>query len=167
VNFFEPIGCAARIQGLADRAVAFGNQSGFIAPSRQKSREESRMRVGMRRLFWASLCLLAVGCGGGGASEPEGEASSGGEGGSEYEGPVASTDVAHGQEVFASFCDDCHPDGGEDVGPSLIADPHTAAYIRKQIREGSGKMRPFSEKRLSNDDMEALLAWLASVNAVK
>jgi len=123
------------------------------------------MRVGMRRLFWASLCLLAVGCGGG-ASEPEAEGSSGSES-SEYDGPVASTDVAHGQEVFASFCDDCHPDGGEDVGPSLIADPHTAAQVRKQIREGSGKMRPFSEKRLSNEDMETLLAWLASVNAVK
>ena len=108
--------------------------------------------------------VAAVGCGGG-ASEPEGESSSGGE--SSYEGPIASTDVAHGKEVFGTFCDDCHPDGGEDVGPSLIADPHSPAQLRKQIREGSGKMRPFSEKRLSNDDMEAILAWLASVNAVK
>lgn len=112
------------------------------------------------------LGLFAVGCGGG-ASEPEAEGSSGDEAGSGYEGPVASTDVDHGKEVFASFCDDCHPDGGEDVGPSLIAEPHAASRIRQQIREGSGKMRPFSEKRLSNDDMEALLAWLASVNAVK
>lgn len=126
------------------------------------------MRVVMRRLFWASLCLLglaAVGCGGG-AAEPEAEGSSGGEA-SAYEGPIASTDVARGQEVFANFCDDCHPGAGEDVGPSLIADPHSPAQLRKQIREGSGKMRPFSEKRLSNEDMETLLAWLASVNAVK
>jgi mono/diheme cytochrome c family protein len=110
--------------------------------------------------------LVAIGCSGGGAAEPEGESSSGGEA-SEYAGPIASTDVAHGKEVFANFCDDCHPDGGADVGPSLIEDPHTPARIRQQVREGSGKMRPFSEKRLSNEDMESLLAWLASVNAVK
>lgn len=115
-----------------------------------------------------ALCLglFAVACGGG-AAEPEGEGSSGGEEGAGYEGPIASTDVEHGKEVFASFCDDCHPDGGEDVGPSLIADPHTPPRLRQQIREGSGKMRPFSEKRLSNDDMEAVLAYLASINAVK
>lgn len=115
-----------------------------------------------------ALCLglFAVACGGG-AAEPEGEGSSGGEEGAGYEGPIASTDVDHGKEVFASFCDDCHPDGGEDVGPSLIADPHSPPRLRQQIREGSGKMRPFSEKRLSNDDMEAVLAYLASINAVK
>ena len=111
--------------------------------------------------------LLAVGCGGGGGSEtPEGESSSGGEAAA-YEGPIASTDAAHGKEVFANFCDDCHPDGGSDVGPSLIEHPHAPARIRQQIREGSGKMRPFSEKRLSNEDMEAILAYLSSINAVK
>ena len=118
-----------------------------------------RMKLGL------SVCVLAAACGGG-SSKPEAESSSGGES-SEYAGPIASTDTAHGKEVFDSFCGDCHPDGGEDVGPSLIADPHTPARIRKQIREGSGKMRPFPEKRLSNEDMESLLAWLATVNAVK
>lgn len=125
------------------------------------------------RIDWKtwSICLgivaAAIGCGGGGgASEPESESSAGGES-SGYEGPIGSTDVAHGKEVFASFCDDCHPDGGEDVGPSLIEHPHEPAKLRQQIREGSGKMRPFSEKRLSNEDMESLLAYLASINAVK
>lgn len=111
----------------------------------------------------AALSLAA--CGGGGGEEAGGEATSGGE--SEYAGPIASTDVAHGKEVFDSFCGDCHPDGGSDVGPSLIDDPHTPARLRQQIREGSGKMRPFSEARLKKDDLEAILAWLASVNAVK
>ena len=124
------------------------------------------------RIQWMTLCLglgalVAMGCGGGGAAEPEGESSSGGEASAAYEGPIASTDAAHGKEVFANFCDDCHPDGGSDVGPSLIEHPHSPARIRQQVREGSGKMRPFSEKRLSNEDMESLLAWLASVNAVK
>jgi mono/diheme cytochrome c family protein len=109
--------------------------------------------------------VAACGGGGGGGEEAAGEASSGGE--SEYAGPIASTDVAHGKEVFDSFCGDCHPDGGSDVGPSLLEDPHSPAQLRQQIREGSGKMRPFNEARLKKDDLEAILAWLASVNAVK
>jgi mono/diheme cytochrome c family protein len=75
--------------------------------------------------------------------------------------------VERGKERFEDLCGVCHPDGGADDGPSLIAEPHSAAYIRQQTREGSGKMRPFPERRLSNDDLEAILAWLATVHAVK
>ena len=118
--------------------------------------------------LWALLLGGAlIACGGGGsAEEPGTEGTSGGEDAA-YAGPIASTDVDKGKEVFATNCDDCHPDGQEDVGPSLIADPHSPAQLRKQVREGSGKMRPFSEKRVSNEDLEALLAYLASINAVK
>ena len=80
---------------------------------------------------------------------------------------IASTDVDKGKELFDSFCEDCHPGGEEDVGPSLIAEPHSPAHLRQQIREGSGKMRPFSEKRLPGEDLEALLAYLQTINAVK
>jgi len=114
------------------------------------------------------LCLCLTACGGG-SEEPAGEESAGGEeeAGGAYEGPITSTDTAHGKEVFEQHCEDCHPGGEEDVGPSLIADPHTPAKLRQQIREGSGKMRPFSEKRISNEDLEALLAYLQTINAVK
>ncbi len=111
----------------------------------------------------AALGLVACGSG---ASEPSSAGSSGGEL-TQYEGPIASTDVDRGKELFSTFCDDCHPGGESDVGPSLIATPHTPARIRKQIREGSGKMKPFPETRVSKDDVEAILAYLASINAVK
>jgi mono/diheme cytochrome c family protein len=117
------------------------------------------------RLLMTTVALGMIACGGGKSEEGGGESSSGGE--SEYAGPIASTDVAHGKETFDSFCGDCHPDGGSDVGPSLIESPHTPAQLRQQIREGSGKMRPFSEARLKKEDMESILAWLASANAVK
>jgi mono/diheme cytochrome c family protein len=128
--------------------------------------------MGLRRVgSWLvlSAVIATVGCGGSGAAEtPAGEQSSGGEGATTgYEGAITSTDAAAGKETFDTFCGDCHPDGQEDTGPSLIADPHTAAQIRKQVREGSGKMRPFSSARLSDADLENVLAWLASVNAAK
>jgi len=111
------------------------------------------------------LTVLAAACGGSAAS-PEGEESSGGDL-SQYEGSVASTDVERGKEQFDSFCGDCHPDGEEDAGPSLIAEPHSPPQIRKQVRQGSGKMRPMSAARLSDDDLEAILAYLGTINAVK
>ena len=118
------------------------------------------------------MCLAGCGSSGGEAtSEPAAEASAGGESGEatmgSYEGPIESTDAEHGKTLFDDYCGDCHPDAGEDVGPSLIATPHTPARIRQQIREGSGKMRPFAEKRLSDQDVETILAWLDSVKAVK
>jgi len=109
---------------------------------------------------------LVLGACSGGAEEGSSEATAGGDL-SQYEGPIASTDVEMGRELFETHCDDCHPDGGEDVGPSLIEDPHSPGQLRRQIREGSGRMRPFSPGRLSDGDMEALLAYLASINAVK
>lgn len=124
------------------------------------------MRVITVALWALLLGGVLVACGGGGAEEPGTEGTSGGEDAA-YAGPIASTDVEKGKAVFAEFCDDCHPDGQEDVGPSLIAEPHAPAELRKQVREGSGKMRPFPEKRISNEDLEALLAYLASINAVK
>ena len=127
----------------------------------------------MRRMNWTGsitgvlACALVLYACGGGSSEPSsGESSSGGES-AQYEGAIASTDVDHGKELFSANCDDCHPGGDSDVGPSLIETPHTPARIRQQIREGSGRMRPFSEKRLSKDDVEAILAYLASIHAVK
>jgi mono/diheme cytochrome c family protein len=113
------------------------------------------------------VVALALAACGGGAEEPSGADSSSGAELAQYEGPIASTDAERGRDLFEMHCDDCHPDGEEDVGPSLIAHAHTPARLRQQIREGSGRMKPFPEKRLSDEDLEAVLAYLATINAVK
>ena len=123
-------------------------------------------KIGFLRVTSMACGLVLCACGGGGAAEPSGGETTGG-GEAQYEGPMASTDAVRGKELFDTNCGDCHPGGESDVGPSLIETPHTPARLRKQIREGSGKMKPFSEKRLPNEDMEAVLAYLASINAVK
>jgi len=151
-NGFDPVHTAAPRARRSGRTQA-GEQEAFV------------VRVAMRTGLWLALGMGLVACGSG-SEEPSGEESTGGET-SSYEGEIGSTDVTHGKEVFDSFCEDCHPGGEEDVGPSLIAEPHSAARMRQQIREGSGKMRPFSEKRLSGEDLEALLAHLQSIGAVQ
>lgn len=121
------------------------------------------MRIEKWLMLGLSLGLVACG---GSSSSPDSEESAGGDV-TQYEGAIASDDVAGGQELFSLHCDDCHPDGEEDVGPSLIADPHVPARLRQQVREGSGKMRPFSAARLPDEDLEKILAYMDSIGAVK
>jgi mono/diheme cytochrome c family protein len=101
----------------------------------------------------------AVGCGGGGSSEPGG----GGTAGGEYAGPVASTDVAHGQSRYEAVCGGCHNAGA----PQLANVGWTAERMRQQIREGSGQMPAINEGRLSAEDMEAVLAYLQTIGGVE
>ena len=117
--------------------------------------------------MWAMAMLLGCGGSSGGAEEPAGEETSTGGDVAQYQGAIASTDVDGGKELFDTHCGDCHPDGDEDVGPSLIDHAHSPAAFRQQIREGSGRMRPFAESRLSDDQMEAILAYLATLGALK
>ncbi len=112
-----------------------------------------------------SLALTACG-GGGGGSSGGGEGGGGGTSGGEtsYAGPIGSTDVALGQQRYDSRCGNaCHNSGG---GPALANIGWTPERTRRQIREGSGGMSAIGPSRLSNEDMEAVLAYLASIGAV-
>src|SRR5262245_35890352 len=86
---------------------------------------------------------LVVACGGGGGGGAGG--TSGGE--DAYAGPIASTDVALGQQRYEARCASCH---GGGTGPELANIGWDAARVRRQIREGSSRMPAISEARLSN-----------------
>lgn len=74
-------------------------------------------------------------------------------------------DATHGAEVFEQHCDKCHPGAGEGVGPSLLSKPASVSHIRKQVREGSARMISFSEQRLNQRDLNAVIAYLLSRTA--
>jgi mono/diheme cytochrome c family protein len=125
----------------------------------------NRATLALCALTLSGLSLGLVGCGGGGGG---GGASGGGAGSSggevSYAGPIASTDVALGQQRYDSRCgNSCHNSGG---GPALANIGWTAERTRRQIREGSGGMAPIGASRLSNEDMEAVLAYLVTIGAV-
>ena len=116
----------------------------------------------------AGLSLALAACGGGGGSSGGGGEGGGGGGSSggetSYAGPIGSTDIALGQQRYDSRCGNaCHNSGG---GPALANIGWTAERTRRQIREGSGGMAAIGPSRLSNEDMEAVLAYLASIGAV-
>ncbi len=104
-----------------------------------------------------------------GAEEPAagGGTTTGGEAAS-YQGAVASTDTARGQQVYEAQCAGCHTADGDDdaYGPAVAGIGWDPAAMRRQIREGEGRMPAFGEDKISADDLEALLAYLVSVGGV-
>jgi mono/diheme cytochrome c family protein len=102
------------------------------------------------------LALAACGGGGGAARDPGAVAAA-------YAGPIRSTDVEGGRELYDNLCMSCHGGGA----PALENLAWTAAAMRQQIREGEGRMPAIPESRLSNDDMESLLAYMVTIGAVQ
>ena len=104
-----------------------------------------------RSMLVCSMAALMSACGGSSASG----------GGDQYVGPIASNDTARGQEVFTNVCMACH-----SGGPSLENIGWEAARVRHQVREGSGGMSPLSTTRVSDDDLEAVLAYMVTIGGV-
>jgi mono/diheme cytochrome c family protein len=77
-----------------------------------------------------------------------------------------ASQVAHGKVLFISYgCGWCHEDGGRKAGkcPQLMADQHDDNFLLSRIAVGSpGKMPAFGEA-LTEDDFNALLAYIRSL----
>ncbi len=133
---------------------------------------------------WKTICcgattalLLALSaCGGGdAAADGEGDATgsettTGGEttGGETAPAGTASPEmIAAGGARFEAVCGLCHGESGDDGDAATLRDIHwDAARMRTQIRNGSGRMRPISAARLSDEDMEKVIAWLGTIGGV-
>ncbi len=72
-----------------------------------------------------------------------------------------------GRAAFTRACDTCHPGGDEDIGPRIIGKNFSVARMTKQIREGSGRMRPVPPTRLPESQMDNLMAYLQTIRAVR
>jgi mono/diheme cytochrome c family protein len=71
-----------------------------------------------------------------------------------------------GKTSFDSACGDCHPGGESDLGPALKGHKEPVAQMVKQIREGSGQMKPIGEDKLPEAEMKGLLVYLSTIDAV-
>jgi len=65
-----------------------------------------------------------------------------------------------GQQVFARYCNTCHPGGGRGVGPSLMMKNYSADELEAVIRHGKAQMPGFGEKVISNDDLYAVVDYV-------
>jgi mono/diheme cytochrome c family protein len=111
---------------------------------------------------------VATACGGDKSTTPEsGAASSGGEPAlvisdqAEWDSLAAS-----GKTSFDTACGSCHPGGEADLGPKLKGHQESTADMMKQIRQGSGRMKPVGTDHLPESEEKGLLVYLATLGAV-
>lgn len=79
-----------------------------------------------------------------------------------YRGPVRSDDVALGHARYIAICGPCHEDHN-DVRAPMLASVHLGpSAIRRQVREGDVFMTGIPVRRLSDDELEAVLAFLSA-----
>lgn len=99
----------------------------------------------------AVAVLLAAGCGSARRGPPFG-------------GPGALEGQARrGQIVFARRCGPCHPGGEGGLGPSLNDKPLPEGLIRLQVRQGFGAMPAFGEDRLTEPELDDVVAYLRAL----
>lgn len=68
-----------------------------------------------------------------------------------------------GQRVFDRHCDQCHPGGAAGLGPSLNDKRLPGSLIAYQVRQGVGAMPAFTPERLTDKELDALIAYLESL----
>jgi mono/diheme cytochrome c family protein len=81
--------------------------------------------------------------------------------------PSLASNADAGRQVYAQFCDSCHPNGGQGVGPSVRGTEFHAKYaedakLRKLITEGTGRMPGF--RQLGNQQLDDLIAYIRTLN---
>lgn len=75
--------------------------------------------------------------------------------------------VGRGRSVFRQACDTCHPGGEADIGPGIKGLGYSVERMTRQIRRGSGRMRPIPPARLPDRYMGDLMAYLSVLRTVR
>lgn len=81
-------------------------------------------------------------------------------------GPVfaAPAEDHPGQVSYDKTCKICHGPAGEgNAGPALVPFELDDEQLLAKVREGGGEMPPISERRLSDDEVKQIAAYLRSV----
>lgn len=84
-------------------------------------------------------------------------------------GPVAITSdaLSKGRHVFMRNCYQCHPGGQAGLGPAINNKPLAGFMIHTQVRQGVGAMPGFSEKEISDEDLEHLIDYIQELRRKK
>lgn len=78
-----------------------------------------------------------------------------------FAGPA---DEHPGQAAYDKSCKVCHgPEGQGNAGPALVPFELDDEQLLAKVREGGGEMPPFSERRLSDDEVKQIAAYLRSL----
>ena len=62
-----------------------------------------------------------------------------------------------------THCYQCHPGGAAGLGPGLNDKPLPGFAIKTQVRRGLGAMPAFSPEKISDSDLDNLVAYLVTL----
>lgn len=79
-----------------------------------------------------------------------------------YLGSVRSQDRELGHRRYVAICGPCHEEHNDRRAPMLSSVHLPAPAIRRQVREGDVFMTGIPVRRLSDADLEAVLAFLTA-----
>lgn len=79
--------------------------------------------------------------------------------------PADAATIARGHRAFTRACGNCHEENDPE-GPSPNKN-WEEARMRSQVRQGAGRMRAIAPARLSDADLDAMIAFFRSTHAVR
>jgi mono/diheme cytochrome c family protein len=76
---------------------------------------------------------------------------------------AGSPNITRGEHVFFEHCHQCHTGGESALAPALNNKPLPGFMIRLQTRRGLGAMPAFPESKISDDELDDLVAYLKAL----
>lgn len=73
---------------------------------------------------------------------------------------AANAEIAHGEQVYMSWCHKCHPSGEPGLGPSINANPAPGFIKKFQVRHGLGVMPSFKDNEISKKDLRDVVKFI-------
>ena len=113
------------------------------------TRMHSRTRSRLAAIALAAICVSTIACGTARRREPLRVM------------PALDQRAARGQVVFMAKCHQCHPGGEAGLAPALNDKPFPEFLQKFQVRHGLGAMPSFSEAKISDEDLDALMKFLS------
>ena len=82
--------------------------------------------------------------------------------------PLVSDDprIALGHRVFSRHCHQCHPGGAAGLAPSINDKPLPVNLLKTQVRKGLGLMPAFSEKEISDEELDGIIRYLKALRTL-
>jgi mono/diheme cytochrome c family protein len=71
--------------------------------------------------------------------------------------------LTRGADVYARYCQVCHPNGKQGVGPPLIASPLSDDEITTIIRQGKANMPAYDPTVISDAEMGNLIDYIRAL----
>ena len=73
---------------------------------------------------------------------------------------------ALGHRVLPQPCNPCHPGGAAGLAPSINDKPLPVGLMKTQVRQGLGLMPAFSEKEITDEELDAIIRYLKALRTL-